>query len=122
MTYHEDSWEYLYFHHYYNGDYVVYNGRLYQWTSGIPHNPNTITAYDPDEGKAWKKASFPPGVSKLEDLWFRNKVYLQGQVVVYRGFRYRCLVEGTSSRGPGRLMPGDIGNPFWERLGPVVTP
>lgn len=121
MLYSADTKGYRSFHRYQRGDYVIYNGKTYQWVYGIAHNPNTLTQIAPGTNeKRWKTFSDTPE----EGLWYRHKIYYEGDVVSYdphnhvNAGRYRCRKSGLSGAGSNGIEPGNDAQ-IWEYLGPL---
>ncbi|MDK6907358.1 hypothetical protein ACYATL_07530 [Actinotignum timonense] len=107
MVYSENTAEYRHFHHYHNHDYVIFEGRTYQYAWGVAHNPNTVSERPPSAGEPyWVKVSDAP----IQDLWFRHRIYLRGAEVIYKGVRYRCELDGRAGFQP------DHPNNGWTRL------
>lgn len=130
MLYSEDTKEYRDFHRYLRSDYVIQNGKTYRWNYGVPHNPNTITQVEPGTNEnRWRTVSDTP----REDLWFRTKIYYEGDEVNYEPVnalgnlqntagRYRCISGGHSGAsqfgGSAGIEPG-IDPSVWEYIGPL---
>lgn len=93
MTYAEDTAEYRYFHHYYQNDYVWYNGQLYRWRRNVPHNPNTVTEVTPGNSNYWAKVDFS---TLPENLWYRHVIYTANAQVYYNGNYDICAIPGKS--------------------------
>ena len=110
MAYSEDTNEYCWYHHYKKGHLVVYEGSLYQWASGIPHNPNTLSQNKPPH-RSWVKIDlFPEGVN-MEDFWFPYQIYYQGNEVYHQGSWYRCLTDRDSNKEPKKDT-----DQYWEKI------
>lgn len=106
MSYAEDTRDYRWYHHYMRGDYVLYEGKLYQWSGVVNHNPNTVSQVWPGESNYWQPASLPTGVSDVKDLWYRHKIYLAGERVWYQGDWYEAILSGRSGYEPSQTKAG----------------
>ena len=97
--YAEDTAEYRGFHYYSQGDYTIYNGRLYRWLLKKDHVPKKDTQIAPDNPNCWGEVSLPEGIS-LDELWYRHKIYLEDKIVWYQGQYYRAVLAGRSGYYP----------------------
>ncbi|WP_195852635.1 hypothetical protein [Aerococcus sanguinicola] len=108
MIYSENTAEYRWFHHYYNGDIVIFNKAYYRYTGSIPHNPNTITQTPPSpNSNRWEHLPKTWTV----DPWFRYVLYNEGDIVSYKGKLYESTVSGNSNFEP------DLENNPWRVVG-----
>lgn len=109
IQYVKNTIEYVPFNVYEKGDLVVFNGHLYEYTYRIPHNPNTTTGKNPDERPGvWQNRDKLLDIYTLDQLWFRYKVYLEGERVVYKDRLYVAQTSGYSQNYP------DKGKTHWR--------
>ncbi|MDO5044643.1 MAG: hypothetical protein Q4E22_05045 [Coriobacteriia bacterium] len=111
MTYSENTAGYRNFHHYRRGDYVIYNGELYQYINFVNHNPNTVSEKSPDYPDWWSKVQPPEGIS-TDDLWYRHIVYGKGDIVYFKGKWFEALLPGRSGIEPNP----QVNTRIWKRV------
>lgn len=105
ITYTESTAEYRSFHHYNVGDYVTKDGKIYQRTLWS-HDPVTLLPpLSAPPGGFWREASNVPA-----DQWYRYRIYIEGETVIYNGQRYRCLIQGHNNQEPDRHPA------IWQRV------
>lgn len=111
MEYSENTAEYRRTHNYYSGDLVFFNGKIYEYTYGIPHNPNTITELSPKASSSrWKERKDLQDRFPLDELWFRYKIYFEGDVIYYKKKYYKSLKSGFSNKFPEQEKD------FWQEV------
>lgn len=85
--------EYYMYTYYERGDYVVHNGKTYEYRGWKKHDLNWIST--PGKSNRWREVAATP-----LNTWYRYKIYHTGDVIEYNGKRYRCRIDNCNQVRP----------------------
>lgn len=93
-------------YHTYNrrdNDLTIFNGQVYQYTYRIAHTANTTFAKSPaEEPTRWDLRT---DLTPDSNVYFKYKVYMNGDVVNYKNSNYQCIVDATVNVEPKNSSP-----------------
>lgn len=117
MSYDDNSIDYSGRQRYVSGDLVVFKGKLYEYRNGgFGHDPNTEREVNPEENpKVWFLRDDLLEENEIEDIWFRYKIYFEGDIVFFKGKYYKALKSGYYNQEPRNLV-NIINRTYWEEV------
>lgn len=96
------------YHTYNRKDLTIYNGQVYEYTYRIAHTANTTFAKNPDEQPT--RWSLKTDLTPDSNVYFRYKVYMEGDIVVYNNSSFQCIVNASVNVEPKNNSPN------WTKL------
>lgn len=111
MSYDDNSENYSNRQKYSVGDLVMFEGKLYERLS--LYLPNVTKDTKPGEDPtSWALREELLNEQGMDNLWFRYKIYFEGDIVFFKGKYYKALKSGYYDKEPGKL----IYRSYWQEI------